>query len=514
MLVLAPWVVVPGAVVVAWLTADLRWVAAGAVVGACAGSMLTLLVARARARQVAGLEQLARTLLSEGPEDSARVREVVADELDSLELAVRELGRLQAAQLKELAKKTRNLESLIDSLAEPVLVTDDRDDVLLCNRAAERMLGIPHGTLLGRNVRELFTRQEVLRMHAAAHAGQPGFGQVPMMTLTGPRTFQVSAAPLPPAWGEGVFGVVLVLRDVTELAQAVQFRTDFVANASHELRTPVAAIKAATETLIDGGKDEPALRDRLLTMITNHCQRLEDMTRDLMDLSRLETPDMPVRPARVDWEEMEAVLHESFEQILAQRSLRLEISWASELMTRACLSDPKLLLLIVRNLVDNATKFGREGTTIQVRGRLLSHPPGGAESAGEGEPAGAANGAADPKRRATGLAASETHWLRLDVSDEGIGIPIEQQERVFERFYQVDGARTGTGGSTAPGRPQRRGTGLGLAIVKHAVKALEGRVGIESVWQKGTTVWFEIPLLPEPAPEAEPAGEPEGEPAV
>lgn len=381
----------------------------------------------------------------------------------ALELA---LGRIElrlTAQAKDLAKKSRNLEALIDGLVEPVLATGTDERVILANRAAEELLGAGPGMLSGRPLTELFTRRELLSMHAAARAGQVSRGQVPIATPTSLRTYSVSASPLPAAWGAGVFGAVLVLRDVTELAQAVQVRSDFVANASHELRTPVTALRMAVETMRADDADAE-LRQRLLGMCEQHLLRMEEMIRDLMDLSRLESPDLPVHPERVSLREAETALRLIFEPICATRRLTLAFVFPSAL--EVVTLDRKLLHTVLRNLIDNATKFAHEGTTIRVSVGETPAPPG-------------LGGAGAPAR-----------WARFAVADRGPGIPLAQQERVFERFYQVDTSRSGVPASA----PVRRGTGLGLAIVKHAAKAMGGQVGLESEWGKGTTVWADLPV--------------------
>ena len=371
------------------------------------------------------------------------------------------LGRRIDTQIRDAAKKSRNLEALIDGLEEPLLAFGSHDAVIFCNRPAESMMGVGPGRLIGRTVRELFTRDEVVRLHEQGKAGALARAQVPIVSPSGLRTYQVSAAPLPPAWGEGRFGALLVLRDVTELAQAVQMRTDFVANASHELRTPVAAIKIAADTLLDGARDDAGMADRLLAMIAAHATRLEEMVRDLMDLSRLESTEMPVRPGELDLDELRATLASTFEPALRQRRLQLAFDLDERLHNAG--TDPRLIALILRNLVDNAAKYANEQSTIRVLARLQDEPaPPGPHSA------------------------AEQRTARFEVIDKGSGIPLSQQERVFERFFQVDQARTGS----------KRGTGLGLAIVKHAARALGGRVGIDSVWGQGTTVWLNVPVSP------------------
>lgn len=462
-LVVGPWATAGAAIALAWAGVPVWPLAAGAALVAAVCMALAWRSARDATRAAEELGALAREHL-----------ESMAGGDDGVQGTVRSIRARMSSQMKELAKKTRNLESLMDALGEPLLVTDDADDVLMCNRAAEGMLGAGRGGLTGRNVRELFTRQQVLDLHAQARQGRTVAAQVPMTTQAGPRTFQVTASPLPPAWGEGVFGVVLVMQDVTALAQSARMRTDFVASASHELRTPVAAIQAAAETLGDGGADDPVMRDRLLGMIAAHCQRLERLTRNLIELSRLESPELPVKTEVLNWEGLEAGLEAGFETALEARGQRLEWEIDEAVRSGGWRSDGALLDLILRNLIENAAKFGHEGRPIRVRARLVGR-------------AGARVGGSSPGPAREG---SRRDVLRLEVIDEGIGIPLEHQGRVFERFYQVDPSRTGG----TPGSGPKRGTGLGLSLVKHAAAALGGKVGLESVWGRGTTVWVEVPV--------------------
>lgn len=423
-------------------------------------------IERMRARELADLERHARQLLAPDDDHGEPTRQAPeppdaggADPVRSLRETLEVLAAERSRRLKELAKKSRNLEALIHALDEPVLATDDQERVLLCNRAAEELFNAAPGQLLGRPIAALFTHDQVRAMHGAARRGETHRGRVRLTTAAGTRVFQVSAAPVPVAWGEGVFGAVLLLRDVTELDRAVQVKSDFVANASHELRTPVSAIAGAVETLLEGAADDPEMRQRLLGMVRNHAVRLEEMIRDLLDLSRLESPELDIRIEPVDLAEVEATLRSMFEEVCRARRLELVVQFAPDL--DGLQTDRRLLLVVLRNLVENATKFAYEGTRVVVSGRWVER--GGGE-----------------------------RWARFEVIDRGVGIPIDLRERVFERYFQVDAARTG--GAT------RRGTGLGLAIVKHAVKALGGEVGLESVWKEGTRVWVEVPEAPEPEP--------------
>jgi len=442
-----------GAVAAAGVLGQLAQLTPGAVYGiSLVGGVVAVAAVwtahRRRRAATARLERSARRILSAG------LAQVQIDEGEPVAAGAGELAPVQAAMAqladrlswegRELAKKTRNLEALIAAMDEPLLATDNDRRVLLCNRSAEAVFDAAPGELVGRPINQVFTHAELLSMHDAAGAGEIRRGRVRLTTSLGKRVYQVSASPVPAAWGEGVFGAVMVLRDVTELDQAVQVKTDFVANASHELRTPVAAIRTAAETLPNAIGDDPEMAARVANMIVNHAGRLEELLRDLLDLSRLESPDVPPAIETVEVGELPRLLGAMFEGVCRERDITLEFDFDEELAGMR--TDRKLLMLILRNLVENATKFAFEGTQVRSASRGVA---------------------------------------RFEVADRGIGIPIGQQDRVFERFYQVDPARTGSAGG-------KRGTGLGLAIVKHAAKALGGRVGLKSVWGQGTTVWVEV----------------------
>ena len=377
-----------------------------------------------------------------------------------------------ATRAAQAAADKANLRSIYDAGRSPSFVTDTAGKVVIANTAAGSFFSRP--SLVGRSIEDLFTHAEVIGQHAAALAGETRVAQVRLSRPEGLKIFQVIAAPLAlqlvSQRGESsqARGAVLTLRDVTDLALAVQLKTDFVANASHELRTPLSSIRAAVETLADGAWDEPPMRERLARMISGNVARLEEMVRDLLDLSRLESPDAPVIIEPVSLRETIDSLTESFAGVCAERHLEVVPEFAGGIDTID--SDRKLLTLVLRNLIDNATKFAYEGTPVRVRVDAidLASP-------------------ASPSRR---------EGVRIDVIDRGVGIPLGHQQRVFERFYQVDPSRAGF---TA-----RRGTGLGLAIVKHALKALGGTIQVESVWKEGTRMTVELPVqaraeTPQPA---------------
>jgi len=250
-------------------------------------------------------------------------------------------------------------------------------------------------------------------------------------------------------------GALLVLRDVSTMANTLQMKTDFVANASHELRTPIAAIKIAMETLRDVYGEDQNQSERCINIIEGHVKRLEEMLRDLLDLSRLESPDVEPKLAEVKPWDLFAIVRSTLGPTARQKGVDLRFGDDPVITPDSFRSDERLLHLVLKNLVENSVKFT---------------PPGGSIA----------------------LMMSSIEWenhpaVELVVADTGIGIPPEHLDRVFERFYQVDAARSGTAG---------RGTGLGLAIVKHAIAALGGTVKLQSTVGKGTTVTCVLPQDP------------------
>jgi two-component system phosphate regulon sensor histidine kinase PhoR len=437
-------------------------------------------VARERSAWMTNLDQIVAGLWSALGEPAPQRRE--GDARDRAAWLVESLERASsplATRAAQAAADRANLRSIYDAGRSPSFVTDAAGRVLIANAAAIAFFSRP--ALVGRSIEDLFTHAEVIGQHAAALGGQTRVSQVRLSRPEGLKIFQVIAAPLAlqlvdpsaapvstqaPAQARGA---VLTLRDVTELALAVQLKTDFVANASHELRTPLSSIRAAVETLADGAWDEPAMRERLARMISGNVARLEEMVRDLLDLSRLESPDAPVVIEPVSLRETVESLAESFAGVCAERRIEIAPDVAPDLDMID--TDRKLLTLILRNLIDNATKFAYEGTPVRVRAETIEPP---AQSS-------------VPRR----------HTVRIEVIDRGVGIPMGHQQRIFERFYQVDPSRAGFAA--------RRGTGLGLAIVKHAVKALGGTISVESVWKEGTRMIVELPVqaraqLPADAP--------------
>jgi len=423
-------------------------VSGGALVGLTALAAVLAGAVFGRAALI-GRRRLATPILDAG-------RDVGIEDAD----AGRILGRLRhelhalRASLADADDRFELRSAVIEALDAPILALAPDGRVLLANSAACAFLRIDRPRLIGSAIGEVIAQPPILAAARAALAGEPLRHRLDLSTHAGPRVYDVSAGPV--RFGAGPdAGALLILRDVTRLARAAQMKTDFVANASHELRTPLAAIRAALDTAL-AADDDPELLKKFVGMAPTHMRRLEELTRDLIDLSRLEGPEPVRRVERLAAAEMVQSLRALHGDAARERDVSIEFDLAPEV--DGFLTDPRLVHLVLKNLLDNALKFCREGSTVRVCGAV------------DGE-------ARDGPRRA-----------RFEVRDRGVGVPLDEQHRVFERFYQVDPARTGAGGA-------RRGTGLGLSIVKHAAAALGGEAGLESVYGEGTTVWLEIPEL-------------------
>lgn len=251
------------------------------------------------------------------------------------------------------------------------------------------------------------------------------------------EVFLVTVAPL-------LRGEVLVLmRDITDARRAEATRRDFVANASHELRTPVAAIRMAAETLLGGAVEEPATARGFVEIVARHAERLTRLTRDLLDLSRLESGQWPFELQPVALGALARQVEELYGATARGKGLALEVQVPDGAVVRA---DPRALEQVLVNLVDNAVKHTAAGGVTLGAGRDGEH-----------------------------------HWV-VSVADTGHGIDRHHLPRIFERFYRVDAGRARDHG----------GTGLGLAIVKHLTQGMGGEVGAES-GASGSRFWVRLP---------------------
>jgi two-component system phosphate regulon sensor histidine kinase PhoR len=418
----------------------IKWTAAGLAVALPMALVIAWFVSRALARPVQRVGNWARRLATGDLETGLDVG--VNDEVGQVAESLEQMRVSLAQRIQEVQRQRQDLAVTLGNLEEGVVAVNAQGVVLTANDAARRLLGIdgpPVGWPLTAGLRE----PELARVwgDAVSSPGSELRREISLNGAGGRRTVdviicRVSDADSPISW-------LLCVRDITVLARSAAMKADFVANASHELRTPVAAIRAAVETLGDDGL-EPSNRARFIGMIERNAQRLTELTEDLMQLNRVESASPELRASVVIVDDVFAALRQIFEESARRKGMTLTFSGGRcEIAT-----DRRWLELALKNLLDNAVKFADQAGHVEVRCR-----------------------SADGKT-----------WF--EVEDDGCGIPPEDLDRVFERFYQVDKSR---------GRSEG-GTGLGLAIVKHAVHALGGEVSIRSEVGRGTTVSFWLPV--------------------
>jgi len=475
-----------------------------ALVGLIVTVLLALGLAYLWSNPVRRITETARSL-SEG-DLTARMEVSSGDEIGQMALSLNQMRESLSAQLQTIEKQRKNLELLIRSLGEGVIVAGSDGRIALINEAARRLLRLRavespadrdrgNGGGVGANVdvhpfvglpvEQCVTQPELIMLLS------PRARDDSRIDLLAPARAEGSAAPAMPdrrrqprsmrevriqvdqpggtvhllARGSDVEPVgldsdrdpaarsrLVVLTDITELTQTIRMKSDFVANASHELRTPLSAIRASVETL--QLMDKPAGDDssaHFLDVISRHTTRLEELIGDLLALSRLESGTIEFPSEGIELPLFLDDLHGRFAASLRDKDLQWHVDCSPE--SQFVRTNPRLLRLVLDNLIANAIKFTPVGGHIGV------------------------------------FARRECAAFVIETADDGCGIPLEDRDRVFERFYQVERARSGSGGPAGG----RRGTGLGLSIVRHAVAAMGGSVHLQGGPGVGTHVVVRIP---------------------
>jgi two-component system phosphate regulon sensor histidine kinase PhoR len=421
----------------------------GGFLGWTAAALLAAWIVAGRlARPVADLSAAA-SRLAEGDVE-APIPPAESAELASFADAIVALREQLVERGLTIGRQDTRQEAVLASMIEGVLAVDGRQRVVGMNRAAAELLGVDPGRVSRRPLQEVIRNPDLRRFALRAiDCREPVEDD---LVLPGPRdrTIRLRGTALRDMSGEG--GAVIVLNDVTEVKRLENVRRDFVANVSHELKTPIASIKGFVETLLDGAAEDPADRRRFLDIVARQADRLESIIEDLLALSRIEQSEgagnLPREPVPVA--EVLAAVEADCRPRAADRSIRLEVSCPDDLVAEV---NAPLLEQAVINLVDNAIMYSEPGRTVRL-----------AAEAGTGE---------GPQRE-----------LRIVVADQGCGIDADHLPRLFERFYRVDKARSRKLG----------GTGLGLSIVKHIVQAHDGTVAVESEPGVGSTFTIRLPL--------------------
>src|SRR5690606_448394 len=364
---------------------------------------------------------------------------------------------------------------LIDSVGEGIVQVGPDGRIVRANRAARAMLGLPP-EVDGQPVSTLVREPQLLAGIEAAIRGRER--EPAELPLGGRRVLAVVHPLTAPADGRAGRGAAAILVDITALRRLESVRRDFVANASHELKTPLTSIRGYAETLLSDEELSPEMRRQFLKTIQQNAHRLQRIVDDLLDLSRLESGGWRPELEAADVAELAAGAWSSLRERAEAKGVAFRIETGGDAVA---LADPLGLDQVFTNLLDNALRYTPGGGQVTVRISPSGPPPGPVVTTSRGGLAGLF-----PFRRQAagpGGAADADRWICVEVRDTGGGIPSEALGRIFERFYRVDPAR-----SRAEG-----GTGLGLAIVKHLIESMGGDVAAESELGKGTAIRFWLP---------------------
>ena len=426
------------------------------------GGLFSLVYFRMFAARVERLKDFSRRLAQGDfrplPSEAPR------DELTDLADALNETAAWMDRTIHSLSGERNRSSAILRSMVEGVAVIDAQERLVFCNRAFSEILNIDAAAIEGRPMIEVVRNSDLLGLIRRALRGEEGLQSDIAMGIVQQRSFSVTATPVRAldaaaapnsaanmtgslkAAMEKPAGAVVVLHDVSELRRLERVRQDFVANVSHEFKTPLTAIQGFAETLLSGALEDRSSNRRFLEIIRDHAIRLARLTDDLLKLARIEAGKLEVEFFPVGLTELIERCADTALLKASRKQISLEIEVPAGLPPVR--GDASLLRDVLQNLLDNAIQYTSPGGRIQVT-------------------------AAVGPREAV-----------ITVSDTGIGIPLADQERIFERFYRVDAARSREEG----------GTGLGLSIAKHIVEAHGGRIWVESEVGRGSKFSFSIPL--------------------
>lgn len=405
--------------------------------------VLSVIVSSVVTRPISRISSAAKSI-AEG-DLSARAIVSSDDEIGDLAKTMNYMAGEIRSKMDRIASGEAKLETVLSGMVEGVILTDEKGAILMANPSARKTFFIdtaPEGKTPIEVVRNSSVQEITDRI---LRGGKRTAIEEIQLNRPDERSVKVSAAAV---MKEGeLSGALLVFHDITELRHLERVRQDFVANVSHELRTPLSSIKGYSETLLESGVKDPKDQKEFLGIIYRESDRLAKLIDDILDLSKIESGKMAMVFLPLDLRPVVKRVCSILENQAAAKSLGISADIPEGLPR--LLADEGRLSQVMLNLLDNAVKYTPEKGSIRIS------------------------------------AAQDGGFVRVDVSDTGVGIPESDIPRIFERFYRVDKARSRELG----------GTGLGLSIVKHIVQAHGGQVSVKSAPGKGTTFSFTIPKI-------------------
>jgi two-component system phosphate regulon sensor histidine kinase PhoR len=364
------------------------------------------------------------------------------DELSDLAKTLNETAATLDGTIRTLTEERNQSAAILRSMAEGVAVIGSDQRLIFCNEAFCRVLAIEGSVPEGRPIVEVIRQSDLLESIRNALAGHESVGSEFVIGALRTRSFSVTSAPVK---SDGTIrGAVIVLHEISELRRLERARRDFVANVSHEFRTPLTAIQGFADTLLAGAVKDSKNRVRFLEIIRNNAVRLGRLTDDLLKLSQIEAGKLQLEFRSLTAGDIIKPCVETARLSADGKQLALETDYDTRMEIRG---DVNSLQEVLQNLLDNAVRYTPSGGRITIRAAVIGNE------------------------------------IAISITDTGVGIPKAEQERIFERFYRADPARSRELG----------GTGLGLAIAKHLVEAHGGRIEVQSEVGQGSTFSIYLP---------------------
>lgn len=373
---------------------------------------------------------------------SRRIIQIPKDEIGELADTLNRMAQDIEDKIREIKTQNQKLAAIFNSMIEGVIVVDNKACIISINHTIESIFGISNKDARGKVFLEAIRNNDIADVISSVLRG--GSSRSAELALMYPvnKIFDVNVTPI--FDDDRVGGCLVVIHDITEIRRLETVRRDFVANVSHELKTPLTAIKGFIETLLEGALDDKKNSRDFLMIVNDHAERLSSLVNDLLSLSHLESKEIVLEKEKIN-------LREEAEKVILGFKAQLKrkhISVKDELPAGvSVMADRNRIEQVFTNLIDNAIKFNKEKGAVRIYSEDIDSS------------------------------------VKIIIEDSGMGIPKKDIARIFERFYRVDKARSRELG----------GTGLGLSIVKHIAELHGGSVGVESSEGFGSKFWFILP---------------------
>jgi two-component system phosphate regulon sensor histidine kinase PhoR len=374
------------------------------------------------------------------------------DEIGELGQAINTMADSLQQQMHRILENESQLSGVLDNMVSGVVMIDEEGRIVLLNRSAEEILGFVSKDLIGKKYDGAKHPFELIQLIKQCIDRGEHIRDEIMFYFPEERILEVNLVPMK-AVEEEWLGMVIVLHDITAIRRLEKVRSEFVANVSHELKTPIAAVKGFAETLLAGAMNDTETAKSFLQIIYDESERLNRLIGDILELSKVESKRVPLQFSPVHLSSFVGKTLDMMRSSADKKEIELEMRVDEELYMEA---DEDRLRQIMFNLLSNGINYTPEGGKVKVEVE---------EVPAEGE--------------------GEVEKIRIVISDTGIGIPKKDLPRIFERFYRVDKARSRSSG----------GTGLGLSIVKHLVDLHKGSIRVESDLGFGSRFILELPVI-------------------